>query len=203
MLTGHTAWLDETAKGTRIISGALPSLRGVYAERNAVPVTTHMLESASTSFELLEHWRTSANLIEVLAYEQLWPEMVVKRAWRDQAGQLQGDDFALDTGMFVWLGFDRAQLIDFGPSESEPIDLPEGVSVLTYSGFPVGYSAFDMIRQIGPEKIRALRMHDPSAGRWLTVQMDGARRIGADFEIPRIAVIFIDMDESVSQWKPE
>ncbi len=203
LLTGHTAWLDETAKGTRIISGALPSLRGVYAERNAVPVTTHMLESASTSFELLEHWRTSANLIEVLAYEQLWPEMVVKRAWRDQAGQLQGDDFALDTGMFVWLGFDRAQLIDFGPSESEPIDLPEGVSVLTYSGFPVGYSAFDMIRQIGPEKIRALRMHDPSAGRWLTVQMDGARRIGADFEIPRIAVIFIDMDESVSQWKPE
>jgi hypothetical protein len=77
----------------------------------------------------LKRWRADANVIEVATYEQLWPEVVMRRAWRDGGGALQGDDFPLTVGMFVWLGFDRAQLIDFGPSESGPLDLPQGASV--------------------------------------------------------------------------
>lgn len=203
LLTRHTAWLDVTSGGTRVVAGALPSLRGVYAERNAVPVTAQMLDTASTAFQLLERWRADANVIEVATYEQLWPEVVMRRAWRDGGGALQGDDFPLTVGMFVWLGFDRAQLIDFGPSESGPLDLPQGASVLTYSGFPIGYTAFRMMRQIGLQNVHALRLHDPASGRWQTVQAEAGQLVGNDFPIPRIAVILIDMTSAVNGWTPQ
>jgi hypothetical protein len=127
-----------------------------------------------------------------------------RRAWRDgTTGTLQGEDFPLTLGMFVWLGFDRAQLIDFGPSESTPLDLPQGTSVLTYSGFPIDYSAFRMMRQLGLQNVRALRLHDPSSGRWQTVQVEAGRLVGTDFPIPRIAVILIDMTHAVNGWMPQ
>lgn len=203
LLTRHTAWLDTAAAGTRVVAGALPSIRGVYAERNAVPVTPQMLETAATAFDLLDRWRTDANVTEVATYEQLWPEVVMRRAWRDGQGALQGENFALAAGMFLWLGFDRAQLIDFGPSETGPLDLPQGASVLTYSGFPVGYSAFRMVRQLGTANVNALRLHDPASGRWQTLQTDAGRLVGADFPIPRIAVILIDMSNPVNGWTPQ
>jgi beta propeller repeat protein len=204
LLTRHIAWLDVTPAGTRVVAGALPSLRGVYAERNAVPVTAQMLETAATAFQLLDRWRMDANVIEVATYEQLWPTVETRRAWRDgTTGTLQGEDFPLTLGMFVWLGFDRAQLIDFGPSESTPLDLPQGTSVLTYSGFPIDYSAFRMMRQLGLQNVRALRLHDPSSGRWQTVQVEAGRLVGTDFPIPRIAVILIDMTHAVNGWMPQ
>ncbi|MDA3926313.1 MAG: hypothetical protein PF904_16595 [Kiritimatiellae bacterium] len=203
LLTRHTAWLDVTSAGARVVAGDLPSLRGVYAERNAVPVTQQMLATATTAFDLLDRWRTEANIIEVATYEQLWPTTVMHRAFRDAEGILQGDDFDLSVGMFVWLGFDRAQLIDFGPAESGSIDLAEGANVMTYSGFPVGYSGFDMMRDIGLENVRALRMHDATSGRWLTVQVDAGQLVGNDFAIPRIAVILVDMEMAVTGWCPQ
>jgi len=204
LLTGHLAWLDLAPGGARVVAGALPSLRAVYAERNAVPVTEAMLARAATAFELLDGWRTEANIVEVATYEQIWPEVVRRRAWRDAGGTLQGENFALTVGMFVWLGFDRDQLIDFGPAESGPVDLPAGASVLTYSGFPVGYTAFRMMDQLGAGPARALRMHDPASGRWLTVQTGaGGRLVGADFPIPRIAVVLVDMQTAVEGWIPE
>jgi beta propeller repeat protein len=204
LLTGHLAWLDVTPAGARVVAGELPSLRAVYAERNAVPVTDQMLATAATAFDLLDRWRTEANIVEVATYEQIWPEVVRRRAWRDAGGALQGENFALTVGMFVWLGFDRAQLIDFGPAETGPVDLPAGASVLTYSGFPVGYTAFRMMRQLGLEAVQSLRMHDPASGRWLTVQAGaGGRLVGADFPIPRIAVVLVDMQTAVEGWIPE
>ena len=70
--------------------------------------------------------------------------------------------------------------------------------------FPVGYTAFRMMDQLGAGPARALRMHDPASGRWLTVQTGaGGRLVGADFPIPRIAVVLVDMQTAVEGWIPE
>jgi beta propeller repeat protein len=203
LLARQTAWLDASAAGARVVAGALPALRGVYAERNAVPVTEAMLTQAATAFNLLERWQNDAPVAEVATYDQLWPETVMRRAWRGDDGALHGDNFTLRAGMFVWLGFDRAQLIDLGPAEETPLTLATGVSALTYSGFPVGYSAFRMLRQIGLDHVNAVRMHDAASGRWLIARVENGRLVGADFPIPRAAVILIDMQTAVANWTPQ
>ena len=44
------AWMDTEAGTNRIVAGALPSVRAVYAERNAVPVTEQMAATFVDAF---------------------------------------------------------------------------------------------------------------------------------------------------------
>jgi len=203
LLSQFTAWIDTESGSGRLVAGALPSVRAVYAERNAVPVTQQMADTFADAHTLIRSWNTQAHVVEVLVYDQLWPTVVSRRAYRTPTGEPAGENFALTAGQFIWMGFDRSELIDFGPSSGNTLDLPEGSSVVTYTDFPMDYSAFRMARQIGLSNLRAARMYDPSNGRWQTVEVRGGELVGMDFPIPRIAVMYFDMAQPVGNWRPK
>jgi beta propeller repeat protein len=203
LLAQFSAWMDTENGTNRVVAGALPSVRAVYAQRNAVPVTEQMAATFTDAFTLIRSWTTQAHVTEILVYDQLWPEVISRRAWRTPSGEPAGENFPLVAGQFIWMGFDRSELIDFGPASGTSLDLPAGVSVVTYTDFPMEYRAFLMVRQIGIANLRAARMYDPSSGRWQTVEVRDGGLVGADFPIPRIAVMYFDMVNPVSGWRPK
>jgi hypothetical protein len=203
LLAQYTAWIDTLGGVGRVVAGALPSVRAVYAERNAVPVTQQMADTFVDAFTLIRAWSFQAHVTEVLVYDQLWPEVLSRRAYRTPGGEPAGENFLLAAGDFIWMGFDRSELIDFGPASGATLDLPAGVSVVTYTDFPMEYGAFRMARQIGLANLRAARMYDPSSGRWQTVEVREGGLVGMDFPIPRIAVMYFDMVNPVNGWRPE
>ena len=203
LLAQFTAWIDTEGGVGRLVAGALPSVRAVYAERNAVPVTQQMADTFVDAFTLIRSWNFQAHVIEVLVYDQLWPEVRSRRAYRTPEGEPAGTNFPLAAGQFIWMGFDRSELIDFGPASGATLDLPAGRSVVTYTDFPMEYSAFLMVDQIGLGNLHAVRMFDPSSGLWKTVEVRNGEKVGSDFQIPRIAVMYFDMANPVSGWKPE
>lgn len=203
LLSQFSAWIDSESGYDRVVAGALPSVRAVYAARNAVPVTGQMAETFVDAFTLIRSWNAQARVTEVIVYDQLWPEVISRRAYRTPASEPAGDNFPLVAGQFIWLGFDGTELIDFGPASDVALDLPSGVSVVTYTDFPMEYTAFRMARQIGLDNLLAARMYDPSSGRWQTVEVRDGGLIGTDFPIPRIAVMYFDMANPVNGWRPE
>lgn len=203
LLAQYSAWLDTEGGTNRLVAGALPSVRAVYAERNAVPVTEQMAATYPDAFSLIRSWSAQAHVTEVIVYDQLWPTVISRRAYRLPSGEPAGENFALVAGQYVWMGFDRSELIDFGPASGGALDLPAGVSVVTYTDFPMDYTAFRLARQLGLANLRAARMFDPASGRWQTVEVRGGGLVGMDFPIPRIAVMYFDMANPVNGWRPE
>jgi beta propeller repeat protein len=203
LLAQYSAWIDTVGGAGRVVAGPLPSVRAVYAQRNAVPVTEQMADTFGSAFNLIRSWNTQAHVVEVLVYDQLWPAVISRRAWRSPAGEPGGEDFQLVAGQFIWMGFDRSELIDFGPASGATLNLPAGASVVTFTDFPMEYSAFRMARQIGLDNLRAVRMFDPGSGQWKTVEVIDGGLVGEDFAIPRIAVMYFDMVSPVSGWRPE
>jgi len=76
------------------------------------------------------------------------------------------------------------------------------VNVFGYTGFPSGYSAHQMLRQLGLDRVRAIRMLDTRSGQWWSAEVRDGALIGRDFDIPTAAVIWLDMKEAVNDWRP-
>jgi len=166
-------------------------------------VTRQMAERFADAFTLIRSWSEQIQVNELLVYDQLWPEVVSRHAYRISEGVAGGENFALAEGQYLWMSFARPEWVDFGSPSSESLTLPAGGSVVTYTDFPVGYHAFQMARDLGLEKLHAVRMYDAETGRWLTMEVKDGRLVGKDFPIPRIAVLYFDMVEAVVGWKPE
>jgi hypothetical protein len=74
--------------------------------------------------------------------------------------------------------------------------------VFSFGCFPDRYTAFGLLREIGKDKIQAVRMLDSETGKWLAAAVKDGNIVGEDFQIPRIAVMMLDMKAPVSSWIP-
>ena len=92
--------------------------------------------------------------------------------------------------------------MDLGRDACDPIDLHAGVNAFSYSCFPDRYSAYRLLRELGLSNVKAIRALDAESGRWSVASVSHGAPVGADFEIPRVAAVFIDMNAPVSQWQP-
>jgi beta propeller repeat protein len=195
-------WLEHSADGgDSVVTAELPALKGVFRTMNAVPVTPAMVTQAGDAFTLLERWNAEAGVQSISRYSALVPVPVKQTAsWSD--GAPSGDNFALQAGDFIWLGFDAPRVLDMGADLAGSLSLQVGVNVFGYTGFPSGYSAHQMLRQLGLNRVRAIRMLDTRSGQWWSSEVRDGALIGRDFDIPTAAVIWLDMKEAVNDWRP-
>lgn len=212
-LAGNKAvWQEMESSAARIVSADLPTLQAVFDNQNAIAVTEAMASYQQTAFGVLRNWNTQAGVTEVTRFTSLIPNVTSETA-RIQGGSPAGTDFPLVPGTFLWVKFDGRRLLDLGVNPTGAFDLPAGVSVLSHTRFPNGYSAFRLLEQMGLDRARAVRMLDPETGRWLVAEVrtrasaDGTTRaptaIGQDFRIPNVAVLFVELSSNLNQWKPE
>ncbi|HWI59791.1 MAG TPA: hypothetical protein VNZ22_21360, partial [Bacillota bacterium] len=83
------------------------------------------------------------------------------------------------------------------------VTLAAGANVLSYAGFPSQYTAYNLLQQLGLPNARAVRMLDAQSGRWLVAEVLNGRPVGADFSIPRVAVLMLDLANPVSNFQPK
>lgn len=198
---GYAVWAEGPAGAQTLKASFLPSLQPVMRNHNTVVVTAELAARYPTAFELLAAWNEAANVESVTRYESIAvPPVTETAAWVADAAT--GDDFAITPGDFLWIRFDQARMLELGGAEAAPVDLAAGKNVLSYSAFPVGYSAYDFINAVGAANIGALRMLDPLAGVWRAVEVKDGAPVGSNFAIPRVTALLVDMKSAVNDWQP-
>jgi beta propeller repeat protein len=212
-LAGNRAVWQETEGGvSRILSADLPTLQAVFDNQNAIAVTEAMATYQRTAYAVLRSWNEQAGVTDVTRFTSLLPNVASETAAM-HGGAPAGTDFPLVPGTFLWVKFGTKRLLDLGVNPEGALDLPAGVSVLSHTRFPNGYTAFKLLEQLGLDRARAVRMLDAESGRWLVAEVrmrpgpEGSPRVptalGQDFKIPTVAVIFVELSSNVNQWKPE
>jgi beta propeller repeat protein len=199
---GRAIWEDTASNTTRIVAAELPAIQAVFQNQNTVPVTTNMAASQQNAFNLLTLWNAQAGVQEITYYTALVPQVAsVSARWLN--GQASGDNFALVPGSFLWVRFDDRNVLDLGLSDAGTVNLAAGVNALSYTVFPSQFSAFELLRQLGLNNVRGVRMLDAESGRWLVAAVENGQPIGEDFLIPNVAVVLLDMAAPVNQFKPQ
>ncbi len=199
---GKAVWLETQSNLTSVVSADLPSLQGVFQNRNAVAVTAAMSGYFHDAFTLLTQWHAQAGVQQVSFYSSLVPQVVSQTAYWNN-GTPAGQNFSLVAGSFLWIKFDTSRVLDLGVNATGPLNLPAGASAFSYVGFPSGYTAYQLLNQLGVSNARAVRMLDAESGRWLAAVIQNSHPAGDDFVIPPVAVLMLDMANPVNNFIPQ
>lgn len=198
---GYAVWAEGPAGAQKVLVSFLPSLQPVMRNHNTVVITPDLAARYTNAFQLLADWNTAAGVLSITRYESIAVPPVTKTAtW--QSGAASGDNFNITAGDFLWIRFDQARLLELGVANAAPVNLAAGKNVLCYSAFPVGYTAYDFIRDAGEVNVGSVRMLDSLAGVWRTIEMKNGSPVGANFAIPRVTALLVDMTSPVSGWQP-
>lgn len=198
---GFAIW-QETVNGQASISSvALPSLQGVFQNRNVIAVTPAMVAYATNTFGLLSAWATNG-VQAVTEYTSLVPQVTSQTASLSN-GVPSGANLSLVPGSFLWVKFNSPQVLDLGVNNSSPLNFATGANVFGYTGFPDAYSAFQLLRQIGLNNALSVRMLDAQSGRWRVAEVHNGGPSGDDFYIPNVAVLMVSVVNPVSQFVPQ
>ena len=202
MVGGKVAWLDTQSNQASVVVADLPSLQAVFQNRNSVAITAATTNYFADAFSLLTAWHAQAGVQEITSYSALVPQIVSATAYWTN-GAPTGQNFTLNAGSFLWVKFANTRVLDLGVSPPGPLNLPSGVSVFSYAGFPSAYTAFQLLNQLGVNNSRAVRMLDAEAGLWRVAEIQNGRPVGDDFAIPSVAVLMIDLANPVNPFTPQ
>lgn len=198
---GYAVWAQGTAGAQTVVASFLPSLQPVMRNHNTVVITPDLATRYNSAFKLLAAWNAAANVLSVTHYNALTsPPSSQTATWNN--GAATGTDFPVTAGDFLWIRFAEAHMLDLGATTAAPVNLAAGKNVLSYQAFPVGYSAYDFVQAVGMNNIAAVRMLDPLAGVWRTLEIRDGAPVGPNFAIPRVTALLLDMKTPVSNWQP-
>jgi hypothetical protein len=155
---GAAVWQETISNQSQIVSAALPSLQPVFQNRNAVVVTLSMVSYAQDAYGLLSLWATNG-VQSITEYTSLLPQVATQTASMAN-GVASGQDFSLVAGSFLWVQFNSTQVLDLGLNNTSPLNLAAGPNVFGFTPFPNGFSAFQLLRQLGLDNALAVRMLD-------------------------------------------
>lgn len=198
---GRAVWLDSSNNLSSVLVADLPALQAVFQNRNLVAVTEAMAAAQQDAFTLLALWRAQAGLSEITRYVSLWPEVVTESAvWTN--GGPTGVNFPLAAGGFLWTRFSTRRVVDLGLNSGTGFKLAAGPNVFSYARFPSQYSAYKLLDQVGLSNARAVRMLDAQSGKWVVAEVFNGRPVGADFSIPTVAVLMLELANPINQFIP-
>ncbi|HWQ92248.1 MAG TPA: FlgD immunoglobulin-like domain containing protein [Clostridia bacterium] len=202
-LSGSKAvWLEVSNNVSSVVTAEVPALQAVFQNRNAVVVTDAMASHQHNAYSLLALWHSQAGVQQITRYTSLVPDVVSQTVgWTN--GAPSGPNFALTPGTFLWVNFPQNQVLDLGADSVSGFNLASGANVISYTGFPSGYSAYELLRQLGQGNARAVRMLDSQSGRWVVTEVVNGQPIGPDFVIPRVAVLMLDVANPVANFRPQ
>ena len=199
--SGKLTWTDSNSGIKQIMIGTVSDLQPVFNNQNTVAVTDSMASELQDANTLLQLWNQEAGVTAITQYTSLLPTVFSETViW--SGGQPTGSNFALEAGSFLWVRFAQVNILDLGYGPCNPVDLATGTNVFTYTCFPDQYTAYKVIQEIGKDAVQAMRMLDSDTGNWRVVSVVNDQVVGQNFNIPRIAVVMMDMKSAQDSWKP-
>ncbi len=202
LANGKALWLETVGGLASVQTVDVPSLQGVFQNRNAVAVTESMATYQQNAYKLLKLWNAQAGVTQIGHYTSLVPQVNTEVA-NYSNGVASGANFNLVPGDFLWIKFPDNQIVDLGVNTANPLNFSTGPSVFSYSGFPSQYSAYKFLNQLGVSRVKSVRMLDAETGRWVVALVQNGRPIGTDFPIPKVAVLMVDLTSAVSNFLPQ
>jgi len=195
-------WQDTRTNLSSILVSSLPGFQAVFENQNAVAITDPMASYQQNAFNLLTLWHAQAGVDEITYYSAFVPQVVAQTArWTN--GAPVGSNFNLVPGSFVWVRFGDQRVLDLGLGSAGSLNLASGINVFSYTGFPSQYSAYQLLRQVGLANARGVRLLDSQSGNWKVALVTGGSLAGTDFDIPKVAVLMIDMVNPINNFKPQ
>jgi len=141
-------------------------------------------------------------VVEITRYSALVPNVVSETA-RWSNGAPTGVNFNLTAGSFLWIRFADQRVLDLGVNAGGTLNLNGGINVFSHSAFPSQYTAYQLLRQLGLNNARGVRMLDAESGQWKVALVNNGQLAGFDFQIPKVAVLMIDMASPVNNFRPQ
>lgn len=201
MASGKLLWTDLRFTQGKIMAGILPDLQPVFNNRNTVAVTADMVAGQVDAYTLLTLWNEQAGVSGITHYTSLVTQPVAEVAsWT--GGAPVGDNFVLEEGDFLWVRFNATEILDLGQSGCGTVELASGQSVFSYSCFPDNYSAYQVVRELGPANITSIRVLDSRTGQWLAASVVDGQVAGDDFAIAPISVLMVETSSALGTWRP-
>jgi beta propeller repeat protein len=200
LAAGQLIWQETVSNQSRIQTLPLPALQPVFQNQNMVAVGDALVAYAQNAYGLLSVWGTNG-AVSITQYPSLLPYVTEQTAVLTN-GAPSGANFNLVAGTFLLVKFNSTRVLDLGINNSSSLNLAAGVNVFGYTAFPDGYSAWQLLRQLGPDNAIAVRMLDSQSGLWRNAQFSGGSLIGEDFTIPNVAVLMVSMANAVNQFVP-
>ena len=195
-------WRDQQGSGPqKVLFATLPDLQPVFNNRNTVAVTSGMVQYVGDAFSLLQQWHAETGVTSITRYTSLMPTPVAETASWDGV-QATGTNFQLQEGAFLWVKFDDTRILDLGQNACQTLSLGMGINVFGYTCFPRDYTAYELIRELGADKVKAVRTLDAATGRWRVAAISSGAPIGADFGISPVSVVMVDMAQPVADFRP-
>jgi len=198
---GWAVWQETPAGKAQIVAVPLPALQPVFQNLNGMGVTTGMANYAQNAFGLLSLWGASA-IQSITEYTALAPTVTSQTAYLSN-GFPAGVNFSLVPGTFLLVQFNTRQVLDLGLNNHSPINFAVGANVFGYTAFPDGYTAFQLLHQLGVANALAVRMLDAQSGRWRIAEIQNGNLIGDNFPIPNVAVLMVSLANPVNQFAPQ
>ncbi|MCP3866751.1 MAG: hypothetical protein GY703_01365 [Gammaproteobacteria bacterium] len=193
-------WVDAHTGVRRVMQGPLPDLQPVFHNYNTVAVTQGMVDYQADAFSLLELWHEQAGVTEIVRYSSLLPTPIAETvSW---SGAPTGDNFDLTAGSFLWVKFADTRILELGQGSCGALNLPAGTTVFSFGCFPDHYSAYQMIQELGTDRVAALRVLNSKTGQWQVANVQGDTMTGEDFRIPTLSVVMLELQAEVTDWVP-
>jgi hypothetical protein len=195
-------WQEGSAEPFALRSTSLPALQATFPSSNAIAITPGMAAAYPDAFSLLTDWQAEVGGVTLRQFTALTPAVVAVEATWDGASA-SGDNFALQAGDFLWVEFPQRRVLDLGDRVMTAIDLQSGLNVVSYDHFPLDYTAYRMVQDMGVARTVALRMLDAANGQWRSIEVDGTGElVGPDFAVPPVAVLLVELTEPLAGWSP-
>jgi beta propeller repeat protein len=198
--SGQLLWQEGATAQSVVNAAAVPALQPVFRNHNAVALTPSLVSAFGSAHALLQAWQAEAGVVALTRFESFAPLVTQTASW--SGGVPTGANFALVPGEFVWVRFDDQHLLDLGAASSAPLNLPAGISAFTHTRLPIGTTGHALVRSLGLANVRGLRILDAEAGQWRMLAVENGVVIGADFPVPTVAVVIVDLANPVSNWTP-
>lgn len=192
---------QEGATGASVVNtAAVPALQPVFRNYNAIALTPALVAKHTNAHTLLSAWNADAGVVSISRFQSFAP--LTTEVATISGGVTGGTNFALVAGQFVWVRFNDARLVDLGAASGAALTLPAGVSAFTHTRLPLGYTGHALARSLGLANVRGIRVLDAEAGLWRLLAVEGGTLVGADFRVPDVAVVVVDLINAVSNWTP-
>jgi beta propeller repeat protein len=201
LVSGNVVWTDQPNGYPQALMAKLPDIQPVFNNSNMIVVTQGLVDHMPQASALLRLWQKEAGVVELVSYPQLVPELNTKKLTWDN-GSINGEDFSLSVGDFIWVRFNDAHILDFADSQCKSVDFSLGINTLSSACFPDNYTAYQLLKGIGIARVNALRTLNAETGRWQVATVVNGRIVGEDFKIPRATVVLLDMAQSLNGWQP-
>lgn len=203
LVGGQLVWQAGQQEPFALRGTRLPALQAVFRSTNAVAVSQDMVARYGSAFALLADWHPATGVTGLARFTQYLPTPVSESVvW--ESGAATGIDFPLVPGEFLWVEFPDSAILDLGQSVHGAINLQAGLNAFSYDQFPLDYTLYRLIDDIGSNNVVAVRMLEAASGLWRAVEVtEGGDLLGPNAAIPSVAVVLLELKEPITGWRPQ